>query len=112
MDHVALGHFHNHQAGTQDGVTFAYAGSLVATTFHDLAPRVLLVVELGPDGPAQLHTTPFNHGRRLLEQRVDVLSCRCQEEIVELLQQSADAALLIRFVLSGSVEFVIDARPC
>ncbi|MHB2016302.1 MAG: metallophosphoesterase family protein [Candidatus Xenobia bacterium] len=110
MDYIALGHFHNHQAWTEDGVTMAYAGSLVATSFSDTTERAFLVVELEPGATLTLRQTPCTVGRRLVEQRIDLAACTSSEDVAQLLLQQADADLLVRFVLAGAVEFVVDLQ--
>jgi exonuclease SbcD len=69
-DYVALGHLHGPQrVGVVDGpTTLRYAGSPLAYSFSEAGhTKSLALVDLGPDGPAQVRLLPTPVPRRLTD---------------------------------------------
>jgi DNA repair exonuclease SbcCD nuclease subunit len=105
MDYVALGHYHNFQTGTVNGVAYCYPGTQEGRRFGENGPRYRVTAEVQA-GSCVLSKEECN--RRTLDVRhvdMSLLSMDSDAELVEYLSGLAAPDLILRVILQGAVSF-------
>jgi exonuclease SbcD len=103
VDYVALGHLHRPQRVRAEVDTVRYSGSPLPYSFSETQPKQVVLVDLDPDGGAEVRTVPVPLGRRV---------ATVTGTLDELLGDPAHAGVTDCFVRAVLTDpgYVVDAR--
>jgi len=107
FDYVALGHHHDFREFKYGKLSAVYPGTLEGLKFGEEGERHLLVAEIGESG-AILERTKHNQ-RTLSKVRIDLSmsGIESMEDLATDIEERADPDTIIKIVLSGTADFIV-----
>jgi exonuclease SbcD len=108
LDYVALGHYHDFNQYSTNGVTAVYPGTLEGRSFDETGERYLVTTTFTPHGPV-VEKIPFN-ARTMRQETIDLdtTTCSDQTELCDRIGQMADSDTILRLTITGNAEFSLD----
>jgi len=108
LDYIALGHYHDFNQYSANGVTAVYPGTLEGRSFDETGERYLVTTTFTSHGPV-VEKTPFN-ARTVRQETIDLDTTPCsdQAELCDRIGQMADDDTILRLTITGNAEFSLD----
>ena len=114
LDYVALGHYHNPIVYEKNGIVRAsYTGTPEGKRFIEAGPRVVHLITIqipafaGMTNHVELKPIPV-HTKTMLEKEIDLFELAATENTVQKVKELQDPNTLLRLILKGTLEDVLD----
>jgi len=113
FDYIALGHYHDFQHYMGNGTHIVYPGSLEPLNWTEEASRKVVFIEFGDNG-LTIKTENFGFQRKFymtIKLDASQFSFKSSKDIADyVISNYGNENYLLRIILAGPIEFVIDTR--